>query len=70
MAHSEKMDAPCEVHVLFRSGSETSIWADEIITPNNEMGLVRFKLSMSVQACRQGRRNCARQSVRRLVGMP
>ncbi len=48
MSHSEKKESPCDFHVSLRSGSEITIRADEIITPDNELGLVRFKLAGEV----------------------
>ena len=48
MAHVEKKKSPCTFHVTTRSGTEIAIWADEIIEPKNELGLVRFKLDGEV----------------------
>lgn len=48
MSHTEKKESPCDFHVSLRSGSEITILADEIITPDHELGLVRFKLAGEV----------------------
>ena len=48
MAHTQKMESPCTFYVVTRSGKEFTVWADEIIEPNDELGLVRFKLDGEV----------------------
>ena len=48
MIHVHKMEEARTVHVALRSGAEIKIEADEINHPNNELGLVRFKLKGEV----------------------
>ena len=48
MAHTQKMASPRTFYVVTRTGEEFTVWADEIIQPNDELGLVRFKLDGEV----------------------
>ena len=48
MAHTQKMASAGTFYVVTRRGKEFTVWADEIIQPNDELGLVRFKLDGEV----------------------